>query len=167
MPAQFVSSQENPPKTNRTFQMSGCLAQVFCRSIPDRTVVSFSNGSCPKVDTRPKGRTCLRYANERFVFTASNIVEMAVKRDENPNNHASGWKSLFISGGAGFIGSYLVRLSLKDPRFERVVIFDNFSSGQVSHTEESRNEPRVEVVNADFKDLGAVAVVGCDTVRSR
>ena len=76
------------------------------------------------------------------------------------------WKSVFVSGGAGFIGSHLVRWLLDDKTIERVVVFDNFSSGQTSHLEQSRNDHRLEVVTADLKDLKAVtgAMTGCDTV---
>jgi UDP-glucose 4-epimerase len=76
------------------------------------------------------------------------------------------WRAVFISGGAGFIGSHLVRSLLMEPKVERVVIFDNFSSGQVSYIGESRNDPRIEVVEADLKDAKAVtgAMAGCDTV---
>jgi UDP-glucose 4-epimerase len=83
-----------------------------------------------------------------------------------PANFAHAWKRVFVSGGAGFIGSHLVADLLKNAGTERVVIFDNFSSGQASHIKESANDPRVEVVKGDLKDLGAVAsaMVGCDTV---
>ena len=49
---------------------------------------------------------------------------------------------------------------------ERIVIFDNFSSGLLSHLEEVSNDPRVEIVQADLKELGAVtaAMAGSDTV---
>lgn len=77
-----------------------------------------------------------------------------------------GWNNVFISGGAGFIGSHLVRSLLRDTSVERVVIFDNFSSGQLSHIEEIANDSRLSVVKADLKDGGAVtsAMSGCDTV---
>ena len=79
---------------------------------------------------------------------------------------ASGWTNIFVSGGAGFIGSHLVASLLEDAATERVVIFDNFTSGQMSYIEESTRNPRVEVVRADLKDVTAVtsAMKGCDTV---
>ena len=40
---------------------------------------------------------------------------------------------IFISGGAGFIGSHLLRRLLKDAVVERVVVFDNFTSGRHSY----------------------------------
>lgn len=83
-----------------------------------------------------------------------------------PTKFFHGWKRAFVSGGAGFIGSHLVASLLKDDDIERVVIFDNFSSGQLSYIKESANDRRVEVVEADLKDVGAVAsaMAGCDTV---
>jgi len=83
-----------------------------------------------------------------------------------PANFLHGWKRVFVSGGAGFIGSHLVASLLKDSEIERVVIFDNFTSGQLSFVKESTGDPRVEVIEADLKDVGAVAsaMAGCDTV---
>ena len=77
-----------------------------------------------------------------------------------------GWQRIFISGGAGFIGSHLLNFLLKDAATERVVIFDNFSSGQLCYLQESAADSRVEVVRDDLKELNAVtsAMAGCDTV---
>lgn len=83
-----------------------------------------------------------------------------------PADSAPGWKRVFVSGGAGFIGSHLVASLLQDDATERVVIFDNFTSGQMSYIEESASDPRVEIVRADLKEVDAVtsAMTGCDTV---
>lgn len=83
-----------------------------------------------------------------------------------PADFIHGWKRVFISGGAGFIGSHLVASLLRENTIERVVIFDNFSSGQATYIEESAKDRRVDVVEGDLKDLGAVtaAMVGSDTV---
>lgn len=47
-----------------------------------------------------------------------------------------------------------------------MVIFDNFSSGQLPYIQESAGDARVEIVKGDLKELGAVtsAMAGCDTV---
>jgi UDP-glucose 4-epimerase len=81
-------------------------------------------------------------------------------------SYIHGWTNVFISGGAGFIGSHLVRRLLEDERVQRVVVFDNFSSGQLSYIQEISNDPRLEIAKADLKELGAVtsAMAGCDTV---
>lgn len=83
-----------------------------------------------------------------------------------PADFIHGWKRVFVSGGAGFIGSHLVASLLKEEAIERVVIFDNFSSGQASYIEESAQDRRVDVVEGDLKDVSAVtaAMVGSDTV---
>ena len=77
-----------------------------------------------------------------------------------------GWKRVFVSGGAGFIGSHLIRSLLKDSSVERIIIFDNFSSGRQSYLEDLSGDSRLEIVKADLKELSAVtsAMVGCDTV---
>ena len=95
------------------------------------------------------------------------MVAADISTDEAPGrSYAPGWTNVFVSGGAGFIGSHLVRWLLKDPRVERIVIFDNFSSGQSAHIEEMSHDPRLQIENADLKEISAVtsAMAGCDTV---
>ena len=83
-----------------------------------------------------------------------------------PADFSPGWKRVFVSGGAGFIGSSLVGSLLQGAATERVVIFDNFSSGQLVYIEGSARDSRVEIVRGDLKEPGAVtaAMTGCDTV---
>ncbi len=78
----------------------------------------------------------------------------------------STFQHIFVSGGAGFIGSHLVRHLLSQSETQRVIIFDNFSSGQISYLEGLLHEPRLSVVRGDLKQLPAVtaAMEGCDTV---
>ena len=92
---------------------------------------------------------------------------VAAANETSPErSYSPGWTNVFVSGGAGFIGSHLVRWLLQEQTVRRVVIFDNFSSGQLSYIEEISRNPRVEIVKADLKDLGAVtaAMAACDTV---
>lgn len=68
-----------------------------------------------------------------------------------------------IAGGAGFIGSHMAcKLLDRDPD-NRVVIYDNFSSGRAWHLPAA---PRLEVVRGDLKDLPALkaALEGVHTV---
>lgn len=62
----------------------------------------------------------------------------------------------FISGGAGFIGSHLLRRLLREENLTKVVVFDNFTSGQWSYLEGLTADSRLQVVTADLKDLSAV-----------
>lgn len=72
----------------------------------------------------------------------------------------------FVSGGAGFIGSHLVGRLLKSEGTERVVVYDNFTSGQQSYLQDLMRDGRLSVVEADLKDVGRVreAMAGCDTI---
>jgi UDP-glucose 4-epimerase len=76
------------------------------------------------------------------------------------------FENVFISGGAGFIGSHLVRRLLAAPATRRIVIYDNFSSGQESYLAGLLDDARLEIVRADLKDVKAVtaSMRGCDTV---
>ncbi len=78
----------------------------------------------------------------------------------------SSYRSVFISGGAGFVGSHFVRRLLSLAEVQRIVIYDNFSSGQESYLKDVRNDSRLEVVRADLKEKDAVikAMQGCETV---
>jgi UDP-glucose 4-epimerase len=71
----------------------------------------------------------------------------------------------FIAGGAGFIGSHLARALIARPGHE-VVVFDNMSSGNVSHLEGIHEDPRLELVEADLQELDKVvaAMRGADHV---
>ncbi|HEY3897549.1 MAG TPA: NAD-dependent epimerase/dehydratase family protein [Chthoniobacter sp.] len=74
--------------------------------------------------------------------------------------------NVFVSGGAGFIGSHLVRRLLGTKEVQKVVIYDNFSSGQESYLEGLLSDPRLTIARGDLKDLATVtaAMKGCDSV---
>lgn len=75
-------------------------------------------------------------------------------------------KSVFISGGAGFIGSHLVRRLLRTEGVERIVVFDNFSSGREEYLREPSADPRLKVVRGDLKEIAQIkpALAGADMV---
>ena len=73
---------------------------------------------------------------------------------------------VFVSGGAGFIGSHFVqRILLKDDT-SKVTVYDNFSSGSLDHLATVHNEPRLAIVEGDIKHLGLLthAMAGADLV---
>jgi UDP-glucose 4-epimerase len=71
-----------------------------------------------------------------------------------------------VTGGAGFIGSHLVSRLLKSEGAERVVVYDNFTSGQRSYLQALMSDRRLSVSEADLKDTGRLceAMDGCDTI---
>jgi UDP-glucose 4-epimerase len=75
-------------------------------------------------------------------------------------------RNVFISGGAGFIGSHLTPHILGLPSVERVVVFDNFSSGSRARLQGIANDARLTIVEGDVKQLAALtdAMAGSDTV---
>jgi len=61
---------------------------------------------------------------------------------------------VFITGGAGFIGSHTVDAFLQ-AGVERVVVYDNFSTGRMENIEPLK--PRVEVIKGDILDSEKIA----------
>lgn len=59
----------------------------------------------------------------------------------------------FVVGGAGFIGSHLVKTVLEKEPESHVVIFDNFSSGRMWHLEDVKDNGNLEIVKGDIKDF--------------
>ena len=74
--------------------------------------------------------------------------------------------NIFISGGAGFIGSHLLRRLLRKEKVSRLVIFDNFTSGRRSYLNANIADSRLRIVEADLKDLDTLktAMEGCETI---
>ncbi len=72
----------------------------------------------------------------------------------------------FIAGGAGFIGSHLIRRLLEDTSVSKVVAFDNLSSGQKFYLDEVASDDRFTFVEGDLKDLELLNkhIVGCEHV---
>lgn len=59
----------------------------------------------------------------------------------------------FVAGGAGFIGSHLVRKILSEESESKVIIYDNFSSGQMWHIEDVADNNRLKIIKGDIKDI--------------
>lgn len=75
-------------------------------------------------------------------------------------------KQYFVAGGAGFIGSHLVRRLLAEEPTCSITIYDNFSSGRAWHLEQAIKSARVNIVRADIKDKAMLiaAMAGHDHV---
>jgi len=71
---------------------------------------------------------------------------------------------VFLTGGAGFIGSHTVAKLLSDPTVSEVTVYDNFSSGKREFL--PRDEPRLNIVKADISSLERLseAIEGHDLV---
>jgi UDP-glucose 4-epimerase len=61
-------------------------------------------------------------------------------------------EGVFITGGAGFIGSHFTDRLLMDPSVRRVTVYDNFSSGSERHIRHHLNDQRFQVERADLRD---------------
>lgn len=74
-------------------------------------------------------------------------------------------RKIFITGGAGFIGSNLTRHILKT-NANHVTIYDNFSSGQRWHFDNDIEHPHLTIIAGDIKDKDHLtkAMVGHELV---
>jgi len=73
---------------------------------------------------------------------------------------------IFVSGGAGFIGSHIVQRLLLTEYVESVVVYDNFTSGSMEHLKPVQSNPKLKIVEGDIKHLGMLthAMTGADLV---
>lgn len=62
----------------------------------------------------------------------------------------------FIVGGAGFIGSNLVKKILFEDKNSIVTVFDNFSSGKLWHLDKVRDNPNLTIIKDDVKNPEAL-----------
>ena len=79
-------------------------------------------------------------------------------------NNLSG-KKILVTGGSGFIGSFVVSELLKHDVVE-VVIFDNFSRGSHAYIKEQIKDPRCSLVQGDLREIDVLnsAMSNCDYV---
>jgi dTDP-glucose 4,6-dehydratase len=76
-------------------------------------------------------------------------------------------KKLFVTGGAGFIGSNFIRYWLTEHAESEVVNFDKLTyAGNLSSLRDIADNPRYQFVQGDICEAAAVekAMIGCDTV---
>jgi UDP-glucose 4-epimerase len=62
--------------------------------------------------------------------------------------------NIFISGGAGFIGSHIVNRLLSLAHVESVIVYDDFTSGSMEHLKLVQSNPKLKIVEGDIKHLG-------------
>lgn len=62
-------------------------------------------------------------------------------------------RTIFIIGGAGFVGSHFVDALLSDFDTAKVTVYDNFSSGKRWHLEQWASDSRLKIIEADVREL--------------
>jgi UDP-glucose 4-epimerase len=76
------------------------------------------------------------------------------------------YRRVVVIGGAGFIGSHLVQTLLGREGVERVVVYDNFSSGRRRHLNPVLSDERLVIVESEVRQFDALtdALNGATTV---
>ena len=63
---------------------------------------------------------------------------------------------ILVTGGCGLIGSATIDLLLRECSPARIVILDNLVRGTLANVAEALNDPRVELIRGDIRDVEAV-----------
>lgn len=64
-------------------------------------------------------------------------------------------KNIVVTGGAGFLGSHLVQLLIRN---NRVTILDDFSNGKEMHLMEIKDNPNLTVIKGDVTKINDVKI---------
>jgi UDP-glucose 4-epimerase len=74
--------------------------------------------------------------------------------------------SIFVSGGAGFIGSYVIEELLSQYKPKKIIILDNLIRGSFENMKGFINDPRVEFIEGDIRnnELLERCIAGTDYV---
>ncbi len=70
---------------------------------------------------------------------------------------------ILVTGGAGFIGSNLVKALLQDDRVQRVRVLDNLSTGSLENLVEIKNHPAFEWMEGDIRDY-TTCLAACEGI---
>jgi len=65
-------------------------------------------------------------------------------------------KKYIIIGGAGFIGSHLTKVILKEENDTSVIVYDNFSSGREWYLKDALDNKNLKIIKGDCKDKDAL-----------
>jgi UDP-glucose 4-epimerase len=73
---------------------------------------------------------------------------------------------ILVTGGCGLVGSTTIDLLLKHHKPEKIVILDNLERGTIGNVESALQDPRVELVKGDIRNIATVNRVteGMDAV---
>jgi UDP-N-acetylglucosamine 4-epimerase len=70
---------------------------------------------------------------------------------------------ILVTGGAGFIGSNLVKRLLELPTVEKVRVMDNLATGSLKNIEEFETNGKFEYIQADIRDYEA-CMAACENI---
>jgi UDP-glucose 4-epimerase len=65
-------------------------------------------------------------------------------------------KKAVVTGGAGFLGSHVVRLLLQENY--AINILDNFSNGKLEHLDSVKNHPNLNIIHGDIRNIEDVTM---------